>query len=342
LRFTVGYLAPLGQDVLFSSEKCELGRNFANKIWNAGRFLFLNKNEICGSDPLDLSSLPDDHLDLADRWILSRLNNSIRNVQASLDDFQVNDASRHLYDFIWHDFCDWYVELVKTRFYGDESAAVKRTVIRRALWVFDHALRLLHPIMPFVSEELWQHLTERNEESIVRSEFPKADARRIDAETERSMAFVQNVINAIRNIRGENNIPPSRDIVVDVVTAHKEQKEILQSYDAYIHKLCKVTSVNQISKSQKPKLASSAVVDGIELFVPLEGLIDLDVERKRLEKEIQRLEQMLEGIGKKLGNPQFTDRAPKEVVEKEREKKEAFEANLDKLKDNLLHLQDVR
>ena len=342
LRFTVAYLSPLGQDVLFSTEKCELGRNFTNKIWNAGRFLLLNKTEICGSDPVNLSSLPKEHLDLADRWILSRLNSSIRNIQATLEDFQVNDASKQLYDFLWHDFCDWYIELVKTRFYGDEPVEVKNVVIRRALWVFDRALRLLHPIMPFVTEELWQHLTERKDTSLVRAEFPAADDRLIEPETERSMAFVQNVISAIRNIRGENNIPPSKEIVVDVIAPAKEQQQILQSYDSYIHKLCRVTAVKEISRSQKPKFASSAVVDGIELFVPLEGLIDLEVERKRLEKEIQRLGMMLEGIGKKLGNPQFTEKAPKEVVEKEREKKEAFEANLQKLKNNLLHLDAVR
>ena len=335
LRFTVAYISPLGQDVLFSTEKCELGRNFANKIWNAGRFLLLNKNEICGTDSVDLSTLPEDHLDLADRWILSRLNSTIRSVQTSLENFQVNDASKQLYDFIWHDFCDWYVELVKTRFYGDESAATKKTIVRRALWVFDRSLRLLHPLMPFVTEELWQHLSDRQAESLVRTAFPQADPRLIEENTERSMTFVQNVINAIRNIRGENNIPPSKDVVVDIITSNKEQMQILRLYDSYIHKLCRVTAVNHISESQKPKFASSAVVDGIQLFVPLEGLIDLDVERKRLEKEIQRMDQMLEGIGKKLTNPQFADRAPKDVVEREREKEASFKANLEKLKNNL-------
>ena len=334
LRFTVAYIAPLGQDVLFSTEKCELGRNFANKIWNAGRFLLLNKNELWGSDPVDLTLLPEDHLDLADRWILSRLNSTVRIVQASLENFQVNDASKQLYDFVWHDFCDWYVELVKTRFYGEEDAAVKKTVVCRALWVFDRALRLLHPLMPFVTEELWQHIAERNGESLIRATFPQADSRLIEEDTEHSMTFVQNVINAIRNIRGENNIPPSKDIVLDIIISDEKQKTILRSYDSYIHKLCRVTAVNQISRSQKPKFASSSVVDGIELFVPLEGLIDLDVERKRLQKEIQRMEQMLEGIGKNLTNPQFTDRAPKEVVEREREKEASFKANLEKMKNN--------
>ncbi len=338
LRFTIAYLSPLGQDVLFSVEKCELGRNFANKIWNAGRFLLLNKNEIVGADDAGLSALPDGDLDLADRWILSRLNNTIRDVHRSLEDFQVNDTSRLLYGFIWHDFCDWYVELVKTRFYGDEASDVKRKVVRRALWVFDQALRLLHPIMPFVTEELWQHLTDRKGEHLLRASFPSEDSSWIDPETEHSMAFIQNVINAVRNIRGENNIPPSKEITLAAIVPKEEQKKVLRSYDSYIHKLCRVSAVAEISRSEKPKLASSAVVDGVELFVPLEGLIDLDAERKRLEKEIQRIGQVLDGITKKLGNPQFTERAPKDVVAKEREKEESFKNTLQKLKNNLAQL----
>jgi len=337
LRFTMAFLSPLGQDVLFSSDKCETGRNFANKIWNAGRFLLMNRNELCSKDP-DLNALPLEHQDLADRWILSRLNSTIAAVDKLLTEFQVNETSKVLYEFIWHDFCDWYVELVKTRFYGDESSAVKEVVIRRALWVFDRALRLLHPLMPFVTEELWQHLTERKGESLMRSDYPASDASLIDAPTERAMAFVQNIISAVRNIRGENNIPPSKEIPLQLIVPSKDQRTILGSYEGYIRKLCKVTGITNITAAQKPKLSSSAVVDGVELFVPLEGIIDPDVERKRLEKEITRIQGMLDGIGKKLKNPQFTGRAPKEVVDKEREKEKTFRDNMEKLKENLKQL----
>ncbi|HEY5614897.1 MAG TPA: valine--tRNA ligase, partial [Bacteroidota bacterium] len=179
LRFTIAYLSPLGQDVLFSTEKCELGRNFANKIWNAGRFLLMNKAEICGTGELALEKLPSEHLDLADKWILSRLNHAIRDYNDSLNNFRINESTKVLYDFIWHDFCDWYVELVKTRFYGDEPAEVKKIVVQRALWVFDRALRLLHPHMPFLSEELWQNLTDRKGASLMRADFPVADEKLI-------------------------------------------------------------------------------------------------------------------------------------------------------------------
>ncbi|MEX2116857.1 MAG: valine--tRNA ligase [Bacteroidota bacterium] len=335
LRFTITYLAPLGQDVLFSTDKCEMGRNFANKIWNAGRFLLLNKKEICGEEALDLSAHSAEHLDLADRWILSRLNTATDDIHNALTKFQINDATKILYGFLWHDFCDWYVELVKTRFYGDESPEAKKAVVQRALWVFDQALRLLHPFMPFITEELWQHLTDRKDASIVRINFPSSEKRHIDRKTEQDMEIVQNVINALRNIRGENNIQPSRDIELQIIVPKGGKGDTLQSYERYLQKLARVTKLTRIKNSAKPKVAASAVVNGIELFVPLEGLIDMGAERNRLEKEIQRIQQMLEGIEKKLGNPQFTARAPKDVVEKEREKQNAFKVNLEKLKENL-------
>ncbi|HXG38308.1 MAG TPA: valine--tRNA ligase [Bacteroidota bacterium] len=338
LRFTVAYLSPLGQDVLFSVEKCELGRNFANKIWNAGRFLLMNKTEICGGDHLALEKLPTDHLDLADKWILSRLNHAVRDFNDALNNFHINESTKVLYDFVWHDFCDWYVELVKTRLYGDESHEVKRIVIQRALWIFDRALRMLHPHMPFVTEELWQHLTERNGQSIMRATFPTVEEQWIDEKAESEMAFVQNVINAVRTIRGENNIPPATEIRVHVRPTAEHRELIFDAYGKYLKKLARVGSIDIISPTWVPKLAASAVVDGAEIFIPLEGLIDISAERTRLEKEIARLQQLLESIAKKLSNPQFVERAPKEVVQKEREKQVNFQTSLEKLKKNLEQL----
>jgi valyl-tRNA synthetase len=340
LRFTIAYLAPLGQDVLFSSEKCEIGRNFANKLWNAGRFLLMNKAELGGPTETqsDLVALPTEHLDLADRWILSRLNHAIRDFDTSLNAFHVNEATKIIYDFIWHDFCDWYIELAKTRFYGEEPVEVKRVVISRALWVFDRALRLLHPVMPFISEELWQHLADRNGASLMRSEFPTLDEKWIDGRTEEDMAFVQNVISAVRNIRGENNIPPSREIAVLIRSGNPGNLAVFATYEKYLKKLARVSSIETIESGVKPKLASSAVVQGTEVFVPLEGLIDPGAERARLEKEIARLESAVEGIRKKLSNSQFVDRAPQEVVQKEREKMENFHSSIDKLRLNMEQL----
>ena len=338
LRFTVCYLAPLGQDVLFASEKCEIGRNFANKIWNAGRFLLLNKSEICGAGEISLDKPPMDHLDLADRWILSRLAGGVRDFNAALEGFHLNDASKILYDFIWHDFCDWYVELVKTRFYGDEPADVKEAVVVRALWVFDQALRMLHPMMPFVTEELWQHLADRAGASLVRASFPTGEDLKIELQTESEMAFVQDVINAVRNIRGENNIAPSKDIHLQVRLAGQKKDGVFQTYSKYLAKLARVVSVEMIFDDKKPKLSSSAVVGDAEIFVPLEGLIDVSAEKARLEKEIGRLAGLIQSIESKLANDSFVERAPKNVVEKEKEKLANFTSNVEKLRKTLEQL----
>ncbi len=335
LRFTVCYLAPLGQDVLFSSEKCEIGRNFANKIWNAGRFLLLNKAELCGDEELSLDHLPMEHLDLADRWILSRLAGALRDFNGALSGFHLNDASKILYDFIWHDFCDWYVELVKTRFYGDESAEIKKVVVTRALAVFDQALRMLHPMMPFVTEELWQHLTNRNNTSLVRAAFPTGEHLRTETQTEAEMAFVQDVINSVRNIRGENNIPPSKDISLQVRLADPQRESVFKSYAKYLAKLARVVSVEMIPQNKKPKLSASAVVSDTEIFVPLEGLVDVKAERARLEKEIERLSGLVQSVKNKLANASFVDKAPKNVVDKEKEKLVNFTSSVEKLKKSL-------
>jgi len=338
LRFTVSYLAPLGQDVLFSSEKCEIGRNFANKIWNAGRFLLLNKTEICGDKAISLDVIPTEHLDLADRWILSRLAGAVKDFNAALSGFHLNEASKILYDFIWHDFCDWYAELVKTRFYGDESPEVKQVVVTRALWVFDQALRMLHPVMPFVTEELWQHLTDRKGESLIRASFPTGEHLTIEQQTEEEMGFVQDVINAVRNIRGENNIAPSKDIHLQVRLADKKRNGVFKTYSKYLAKLARVVSVEMIPAEKKPKLSSSAVVGDAEIFVLLEGLIDINAEKARLEKEIDRLAGLIQNIESKLANASFVDRAPKNVVDKEKEKLANFTSSVDKLRKTLLQL----
>ena len=353
LRFTIVYLAPLGQDVLYSNDKCEIGRNFANKIWNAGRFLLMNKEQLQpgsgNSAPADTgahtevhipnSKVSGDFLDLADRWILSRLHSTISDLDNALTKFEINLAIKILYDFLWHDFCDWYVEMIKGRLYGDETAEAKNVVLDRALSVFDQALRLLHPFMPFVTEELWQHLEERTAgASIMVAPYPALDTSCIDKNTEAEMAFVQNVINSVRNVRGELSVPPSKEISLIINFTGDSREDILKKYRGYFQRLARVTDIQTLRKGEKPKNAASAVVEGGELFIPLEGLIDLGAERERIQKEIDHIRSMVESTGKKLANESFVSRAPKEVVDKEREKLEIFKANLEKLQKNLEQL----
>ena len=350
LRFTIAYLSPLGQDVLFSSEKCELGRNFANKIWNAGRFLLMNKAEIIGDKPFSLDTLPRTDLDLADKWILSRLNQAIRAMDTSLTEFHVNDATKVLYDFLWHDFCDCYVELVKPRLYGDEPAAVKEAVITRALWVFDQALRLLHPVMPFVTEELWQHLTDRKGQSLVRAAFPVADERAINATVEEELSFVMRVIEAVRTIRGELNVAPSKQIETVLVlngeigTLYENEPEYLKALMSYMDRLGRSTVQPVWQRGaetvRQPKHSASAVVSGQQVYVPLEGLIDIGAERARLQKEIDRVRKLLEGTQRKLENESFISKAPKDVVDNERAKLKGFGDTIAKLEGSRKNLED--
>jgi valyl-tRNA synthetase len=336
LRFTVLYLAPLGQDVLYSNEKCELGRNFANKIWNAGRFLQMNAEQISNIEYLTSNIDLDKNLDLADKWILSRLNSTISELNKALDSFYINDATKILYDFIWHDYCDWFVEMVKTRLYGSERDEVKKVVLNRAIFIYEQALKLLHPFMPFVTEEIWQSLAERKDgESIMTSPFPVADEKWIDRETEADGLFMQNVVNAVRTIRGELDVPPSKEINI-ILNFHSTEKEKhLQKYESYLKRLTKTKDVTLLRDSQKPRHSASAVVDNVEIFIPLEGLINLDTERERIQKEIDRVRGLYSSTEKKLSNESFVSKAPKEVVDHERNKLDSFKITLEKLEKNL-------
>jgi valyl-tRNA synthetase len=344
LRFTVAYLAPLGQDVLYSNEKCKIGRNFANKIWNAGRFLLMNKKQLedpKGKEPSPAGDPVLDQLDLADRWILSRLESTVGSVSKALADFEINAATKLIYDFIWHDYCDWYVELIKDRIDPAKDNQTRNLVLSRAVWILEEALKLLHPFMPFVTEELWQNLGKRAEgESIVRQRFPTVESDLIDRGSEEEMNFIQEVIVAVRNIRSELDVPISKPADVFIRCHDTDRMRILEQDKSYLQRLAKVGSLATGSDIQKPPYSASAIVQGQEVFVPLKGLIDVEVEKTRLEKEIARTEKMLKGVEAKLNKKEFIGKAPKEIVAKELEKKKDFEHSLERLKANYASLTE--
>lgn len=322
LRFTINYVAPLGQDVLFSSDKCEIGRNFANKMWNAGRFLLMNSQNI----KLD-ESLLDKHIDFTDKWIISRFQKTIKEFSEVLDKFEINTASKIVYAFVWNDFCDWYVELAKNRLYHGEEE-VKSAALTRAIVLFGEMLKLVHPFMPFISEEIWQLLDQRKEgESISTSQFPKYDSALINEKAEQEIEFVQQVITAIRNIRGEMNISPAKPIKV-----YLKSDQLTEEQQRYIKSLVRVEELYVDANIAKPKASASAVVKGCEVYIPLEGLIDIDVERQRIEKEITRITGSLEGVKKKLSNESFVAKAPANIIENEKTKMQDWESTLVKLK----------
>ncbi len=338
LRFTVLYLAPLGQDVLFESSKCEMGRNFANKIWNAGRFLMTNQDKIV------TRAVPDGSIyDFADRWIVSRLHRTIRDLNISLDHFRINEATKSIYDFVWHDFCDWYLEMVKERLNSEIPASgapipadtARSIILANAVSVFQTAIKLLHPFMPFITEELYSLVRSAvDSESITIAEFPEAELRFVDDGVEAEMELVQEIITSVRAIRKEANVPPV--VPVDIVVKPKDEGtlEILSANEAHIKGLARVGSLNIGFDLHKPSNSASAVIRGTEVFVSLEGLVNVEAEKNRLEKEIVRVKEAIAGIESKLRNEQFIKRAPAQVVEKEKLKIESMKLNLSKLEEN--------
>ncbi|MGA9408536.1 MAG: valine--tRNA ligase, partial [Bacteroidota bacterium] len=342
LRFTVLYLAPIGQDVLYSNEKCEMGRNFANKIWNAGRFLLMNRDAIATNSLSDIaivSANPPN--DLSDTWILSRFNATAKETTAALENLRVNEAAKMLYDFMWHDFCDWYVEFAKNRIAETSDVNLKRAIVNRAIRIYEETLKLLHPFMPFVTEEIWQHLSERkSDESIMRSPWPVFDESLINAKANSEMGFLQNVISAIRTVRSEMNLPPTKEIDL-VVNCHDEIKmSVLESNRPALERMAKIHSLSLGTNLPKPGFSASSVVQGQEVFIPLQGLIDIEVERSRLVKEISRLEGQLKAVRAKLENPNFAGKAPADVIQKEKYKQENFQHTIDKLNASLEQLKN--
>ncbi len=329
LRFTLIALTPTGQDVQFSAQKCELGRNFANKIWNANRFLLMNLEDY---DPRAETAEPD----LADRWILSRLDRVIGSVSRALEENRFSDAAWALYDFFWKETCDWYLELAKTRLYGDDLPA-RRRAQGTAVTVMREGLALLHPLYPFLTEEIWAFLP-GGPDALIRARWPEP-AGRLDEAAEREMALLQGAVIAIRNMRAEMNVPPGSRVSV-VVKAGAEAASVLERGRAFLESLARVESMTVGPDLAKPPQSASAVFEGTEIHLPLKGLIDLEAEGRRLEKKRDELTRGIEAADRKLANQQFVDRAPAEVVAAERERRESMAADLEAVERNRAALLD--
>jgi len=348
-RFTLTAFAAQGRDIKLAPERIEGYRNFANKIWNASRFVMMNLEE--GFAPN--SELLTPNSSLSDRWILSRLNTATKEVEAALREYRYNDIASTLYHFIWHEYCDWYLELSKPALFEEQGSPARRATQTVLVHVLETALRLLHPVMPFITEEIWQTLpksvrnaecgmrsvNQKNKaESIMVAAYPVADEKMIDAGVERDMQMVMDLILAIRNIRGEMNIAPSLQITVIVKVENKELGDHLEKSGGYAKTLARIKELRIGVNEDKPKNAATAVITGAEVYVPLEGLLDLNQERDRLRKEIAKISKDIETFSKKLSNKNFVDKAPKEVVEKDTAKLEEFKVKRDKLEQSLTTL----
>ncbi|MCH7680710.1 valine--tRNA ligase [candidate division KSB1 bacterium] len=341
VRFSLLDLSAEGQDINLSERTFEVGRNFSNKVWNAFRFLWMNLEESnlenANSDFIQ-EALSSKKLDLADRWILSRCQRTIRKVTRALEQFKFHEANDAIYNFFWKEYCDWYLELIKPRLYNSEAPEKKQVALAVATVSLKKILQMLHPVIPFITEELWLKVRNKQDaESIMISKWPVENRVFIDDNSEKELEVLQNMIGAIRNIRGEMNVPPHKKAKVIVAVSGqngKLQDSILLNKE-YFAQLAKVDELECSKTAAKPPKAASAVINNFEIFLPLEGLIDFEVERARLEKNITHLEKQLEGLNTKLQSPDFLSKAPGNIVELEKKKKVDFESNLNKLKTNL-------
>ena len=321
-----------GNDMRFYWERVEASRNFANKIWNASRFVLMNLEGFEGEAPQS------EQLTLADRWILSRYNNVAKAVTDNLGRFELGEAARLVYEFLWGEYCDWYIEMAKPRLYNKEETE-QRAVAQYVLWeVLEGTMRLLHPFMPFITEEIWQHLPHEGR-SIMRASWPVVQAGRSDAAAEGQMNLIMEAVKGIRNMRAEMNVPPGRRSEVILQAGSEEVRSVLQKNEGYFRQLAAAEPVTLPAiGAEKPENAMATVVAGLEVYLPLKGLIDVEKETARLSKEREALTKELARITSKLGNEGFMAKAPAAVVEKERAKAQECEEKLGAIRERMEYL----
>lgn len=323
-----------GNDMRFYWERVEGTRNFANKIWNASRFALMNME---GYDQYaELAPYT-----LADKWILSRLQDTVKDVTGLLERFELGEAGRAIYDFIWSEVCDWYIEIAKPRLYNKEAAAERATAQHVLATVLVSAMKLLHPYMPFITEEIYQCLP-HEAESIMISKWPVADESLVDPEAERGMNAIMDSIKAIRNMRAEVNANPGKKIPA-IMLVSEDLREVVAHNDSYIKLLGGIDNLElRPLNGEKPENAMAAVVTGIEVYLPLAGLIDVEKETQRLSKELAAMEKDLQRAGGKLNNAGFLAKAPEDVIAKERAKYEELSGKIEAVKKRMAYLAELK
>ncbi|MFL2916073.1 MAG: valine--tRNA ligase [Nitrospinia bacterium] len=331
LRFTLAAFAAQGRDIKLAEERIEGYRNFCNKLWNASRFVFMNLDGYQGTCQLNEHA----ELSIADQWILSRLNSTTQEVNQALENFKFNDASLAVYKFIWNEYCDWYIEFAKPRLQEDGPGKIAAQNV--LVHVLEAALKLLHPFMPFITEEIWQKLP-KNGDSIMVSAFPKFDATKSDKDVEKAMGKIMEVITGVRNIRGEMNLNPGLKLKALIKTRHANLEAMLTKYSGFICDLARLDQITIGPKIEKSKVSASSVLGEMDLIIPLEGMMDFEEERGRIEKELKKIEKDLIFLDKKLSNPNFVKKAPAEVIEKDEKRKATLSDKQVKLE---IHLKTI-
>ena len=335
LRFGMMLIAPKGHDILFDTTQIEVGRNFMNKLWNASRFVLMNLDEETENGKLPEIKL----LEVSDLWILSRLKDTIQSVDKNLSNYRFNDAAKDIYNFTWNNFCDWYIELIKPRLYGKDEQK-KKSALSTAVYVLRTILKLLHPYAPFITEEIWHSVKTESEPDIMVALWPRTENIPSDSKAVRDINLVMDVITAIRTIRSEMTVPPSKKADVLISGGTAATRDILNTHRDYLISLAKIKALTLDKKVQQPALASSAVVKNLKIYVSLENLIDIEKEKERLKKDINAYEGRIRAAKSKLDNPNFVSNAPEQVVEHERGKLARYLETLTLLKENYKKLED--
>ncbi|CBV41237.1 valine--tRNA ligase [Halomonas elongata] len=329
LRFTFLSQATTGRDIKFDMGRLDGYRNFCNKLWNASRYVLMNaEGQDCGADGSEVE------LSLADRWIISRLQQTEAQVTRAMEEYRFDHASQALYEFIWNEYCDWYLELSKPVLWDDDATPESQRGTRRTLVrVLEAILRLAHPMMPYISEEIWQRVaplagTYRGEgDSLMVHAWPEADEARVDEAATRNIEWLKGVIVAIRNIRAELNIAPGKPLEALLTKGDATDRERLEANRPFLAKLAKLERLDWLDDPAAAPLAATQLVGDMEVLVPMAGLIDKEAELARLAKEIDKQDKLIGGIEKKLGNESFVAKAPEAVVQKERDKLDDLSAN---------------
>jgi valyl-tRNA synthetase len=326
-RFALVFSAVPNPYIALAESQIEAGKRFANKIWNASRLLLMNLDDFQPGQPTDLI--------LCDRWIHSRFNATVETVTTCLEEFRFSDAAHTLYEFLWHEFCDWYVELIKQRLYYTDDPTAKHTAQAVASEILEGTMRMLHPIMPFITEEIWQRLPHEGD-SIMVASWPKQQAAETDAKVEEAMQTIMDVIDAIRSVRGEMNVPPSSEVEIRIQAPNPETAELLTKHlEEYLPAFGRFSQISIAEHQEKPAAAAVAVISDIVIYIPLAGIIDIEKEKDRLQKRLDKVLKELNSTQKTLDNPKFVDRAPEAVVEQKRTRLAALESEQEKLVANI-------
>ena len=333
LRFMLMTGISPGNDTRFNNDRLESSRNFANKLWNATRFVLMNID----GDLIDEATAKNNYK-IEDKWIISRVNKATKEMTDNLDKFELGMAAQRIYDFIWNEYCDWYIEIVKPRLYGDEGIE-KDTARFVLIKVLKDMLKLLHPFMPFITEEIWSYLP-GTESRLVRAEWPKYEEKDNFENAEANMEFIMEAIRSIRNTRAEMNVAPSKKARAIFIPSNEVTKEFIQTGAQYFDTLANITEVKIANdKTQIGEDTASSVIEGTEIYLPLADLIDFEKEVERLEKEKSRLQGELKRVNGKLNNEKFMNKAPEAVVNEEREKLVKYQSMMDKVVERLEYMK---